>query len=578
MKELLEKAFAEKGLTVPTANESAVKQVPSRFSKKRKHNQTPQPRSPQTKRIPRSPAGSKAKMQVPEKQNAEKAIDISCYSNTQKPKPPSQGKSLKISISKAAKVSIPDNLSDRRLPLSKCVEYGQVTQCCEGAEVQDEREVVIGLDFGTSSVKAVVGDRGLGKAFAVPFYEASDIDAYLLPSRLYLSDGKFALFGKDQPAYRDLKLSLIAHPTEKCYQIPVIGYISLVLQHIRGWLYKEHAEIYSTCQIVWTLSIGLPAEYHLENELLFAFQQVANISWEVSLSEGEVTEELINKVYTEYQRTGQQGIKTAPVDDCEIRIVPEIAAQIYGFVNSSKFNDRDKNFYLMVDVGAGSVDSSLFHVNRGRGGKWSFEFYTSVVAPNGVMNLHRERVNWWLKQLSGLNNTQNLVQELRQLKYPTDWVSPLPLSFEQYLSGVELEYGDEHNPDLLFFNVRLLKQVRGETYSVAKKKNLIGEHDLKHIPAFYCGGGMQIPLYRDLREKLKRHPNCSWMKAEPRTIELPEDMEAPGVERKNYHRLSVAYGLSFLNVKEVTQIKPFVEPIESTEFSWRDNYIDKDMC
>jgi predicted protein tyrosine phosphatase len=33
----------------------------------------------------------------------------------------------------------------------------------------DEREVVIGLDFGTSSVKVIIGDRVLRKAFAVPF-------------------------------------------------------------------------------------------------------------------------------------------------------------------------------------------------------------------------------------------------------------------------------------------------------------------------------------------------------------------------------------------------------------------------
>ena len=73
----------------------------------------------------------------------------------------------------------------------------------------------------------------------------------------------------------------------------------------------------------------------------------------------------------------------------DVAVVPEIAAQIYGFVVSNSFDKKAANNYLMVDVGAGTVDSSLFHVKPGRGGKWDFEFYTAAVEPLGVTNLHR---------------------------------------------------------------------------------------------------------------------------------------------------------------------------------------------
>lgn len=99
-----------------------------------------------------------------------------------------------------------------------------------------------------------------------------------------------------------------------------------------------------------------------------------------------------------------------------------------------------------------------------------------------------------------------------------------------------------------------------------------------HILAFYCGGGMQMPFYTKLKETMKSHPSISWMKVEPRTIELPKDMGAPGLNRHDYHRLSVAYGLSFVNVKNIILAKPIVEPTENLPHLWRDNYIDKDMC
>jgi hypothetical protein len=71
----------------------------------------------------------------------------------------------------------------RRPPLlSKVETAGRATQILVG-KPDDEREVVLGLDFGTSCVKVVIGDSALGKAFAVPFCKAEGIAKFLLPSR-----------------------------------------------------------------------------------------------------------------------------------------------------------------------------------------------------------------------------------------------------------------------------------------------------------------------------------------------------------------------------------------------------------
>lgn len=84
---------------------------------------------------------------------------------------------------------------------------GRSTQCGDGTA--DSREIVLGLDFGTSSVKTVIGDSALGKAFAVPFREGDGVKRYLLPSRLYETASRYSFDGGGT-AHRDLKLALIA--------------------------------------------------------------------------------------------------------------------------------------------------------------------------------------------------------------------------------------------------------------------------------------------------------------------------------------------------------------------------------
>jgi hypothetical protein len=95
-----------------------------------------------------------------------------------------------------------------------------------------DRELVVGLDFGTSCVKVVVGDRGASKAYAVPFLDASGVNAYLLPSRLFEQAGIFSLSdGAD--VHRDLKLRFLANPTSSHLQETLVGFLALVIRRCR---------------------------------------------------------------------------------------------------------------------------------------------------------------------------------------------------------------------------------------------------------------------------------------------------------------------------------------------------------
>lgn len=85
-----------------------------------------------------------------------------------------------------------------------------------------------------------------------------------------------------------------------------------------------------------------------------------------------------------------------------------------------------------------------------------------------------------------------------------------------------------------------------------------------------------MPFYGRLRETLNNHPSLYvWMKVNVRTLLLPKRLEAPGLARNDFDRLSVAYGLSFLNLGQVLKSIPkSVIPVTASD-GWRDNYIDK---
>lgn len=505
------------------------------------------------------------------------APDLSCYGGAATPQRPLQPESsICLQIRGNAKLALDRDASDAASLLVGYDALGVRTQCADKNDIIDERQVVLGLDFGTSSVKVVIGDAALGKAFAVPFRDVPDSARYLLPTRLHQSSGEFSIVAGSE-THRDLKLSLIANPNDTILRERVAAFLAFVIRHVRGWLFSEHSEIYQRTTIFWKLAIGLPVAHHMNDELYRTFLSVAETSWLTSL---QPSVDVRTVAFAEKRQTELQDDRelASPDEDVEISVVPEIAAQIYGFVNSSRFNRRDPNIYLMVDVGAGSVDSSLFHVKPSRG-RWDFEFFTSVVEPYGVMNLHRHRVHWWAEQLSAHPNGKHLAAALAGAMYATDRTSPLPESFAHYFNGVSVKVNNaKDDPDNNFFRYKVVQQVRGQSYWRAWKDELLSQAQLAGVPAFYCGGGMRMSYYARLQSEMQSMPGCTWLQAQPRRIELPKNLEAPGLKRADYDRLTVAYGLSFLEVGKITRSLPAPKLASGPQASWRSNYVDKDCC
>ncbi len=381
--------------------------------------------------------------------------------------------------------------------------------------------------------------------------------------------------------HRDLKLALLADPKDGEAQIRVAALLALVIRHTRGWLLSEQHDVYAQTNILWKLAIGLPAAHHLQDERQGLFQRIALAGWLAASSSNQALDR--NTVSTALTRAALLSNGDKPVresEDIEISVVPEIAAQIYGYVASNRFDKQAQNLFLMVDVGAGTVDSSLFQVRAGRGGKFGFTFYTTEVQPNGVMNLHRDRMQWWGGALAKADRDfkPDPVQ-FHLSKFSTDRLTSIPDAYTGYFSNISVEFrSGVEDPDQSFFMKRVVAQVRGKTLYRTWKDRFLSQQDLSGIPMFLCGGGTRMTFYRNLEQEMQHMPGCTWLKAVPRPLEIPRRLLAPGLSQQEYDRLSVAFGLSFLDVSEVIKAVPKATIAPDRVVSWRDNYIDKDHC
>ena len=448
---------------------------------------------------------------------------------------------------------------------------GRRTQALVG-EAQAQHEIALGLDFGTSSVKVVIGDSALGKSFAVPFAKHEGIDKYLLPSRLFQTGSQFSL-AEGAQCHRDLKLSFLAAPQDQSNQVRIVAFLALVIQRARAWFLTRHAQTYRRTQLFWKLSIGLPAAHFQDSTLFSPFAQLCAVAWAVAGNTGPVDESTIVALLR------QPPTATGSDQDAVVTVVPEIAAQIYGFVVSTSFDRRAKNIYLMADVGAGTVDASLFRVFPARGGKWDFEFFTSVVAPYGVSNLHRHRVDWWTESLQESSAPAELAQQLLQFKFQTDQQRNIPASFANYFAGIKVnKRTGMSDPDRHFYE-KTLAQIQGRALLRTWKDNLLSQEAIAGVPFFLGGGGARMTFYANLTASMNQRPTgYSWLYATPRALTLPDDLVLDDIAKADYDRLSVAYGLSRLELGRVLKALPKPKLVFPDTATWTDHYISKDQC
>lgn len=488
----------------------------------------------------------------------------------------------RLSVDKDCVLTWPPVYDDPCRLLTDYVSSGRALQFAESTD--EDAELTIGLDFGTSSVKAVITDKAKNVSYAVPFREGSGVGKYLLPCTL----------NKGEQVIHDLKMALLSDPDSDQCQENVVEFLAQVIRHVRGWLFTTHGKVYERSYVLWGLSIGLPVASMQEQRVATIYKILGYAAW-LAAGSGEeaLSSETIRHSLERAKQVNPDSDEAIDEAGVEIKLAPEVAAQIHGFVSSGAYDPHGQNIYLMVDIGAGTLDASVFRIVR-RDGRDEFINYTSTVEPNGTMCLHRRRMQWLYQALeSQVPEREDLREGVQRIGLLTDTELPLPENLKGYFSHIDLKFSDQKkNPDRIFYG-NVYAQVGNRTYarlaekhlpdeglaegnmaeSVLKKKKKLPAHQMKDMPMIICGGGKRLAFYAELEKSMASSPGYSWFSTRLFKLKRPEQLIAPGLKESEYDRLSVAYGLSRINLKAIIMDVPLMED-EGLKINWRDLYID----
>ena len=571
--DIIKKAFKDAGVDLPKSETAA----PKKASPLEKHNEAHQFKRKSQKRRPKN-----RKYSAPAKKKESASLpNLSVYSSS-KPRPnkdssPTSTPAYTLSLGETSRV-LPEN-SDRStgslmIPVRS---NGRMTTLHKTPNGLPDYELTLGFDFGTSSTKVVIGDPQQNKAFAIPFWDVVGVDRYLLPGRLF-QNAEYSLT-KGHNCFRDLKLALL-DSQNNMHSEHAVAFMALTIRHARAWIFENYESLYRDKHIFWNLAIGMPSiDLHGGDGFKSLLANLALAAWIVSTDAKVLDTESIQ---LSISRASTELTKSPPNPDLpEILVYPEVTAQIYGFVSGKDaFDPKGRNLYLLVDIGAGTIDTSLFHVSRGTGDHYNFTTFTSTVEFNGAVNLHRSRIDWWMNAVSEPNvSREDLAGSLNSAFISIDCTTRIPTAHEDYVteSTVHWSRPNEH-PDELFMSKRVRPQILEKTYIDAWKKGHLEQADIAGVPAFLCGGGMRMPFYKNLLKILdRREKNAAWVRAKPRRMAIPERLEAKGLPTDDYDRLSVAYGLSLMRVGTHAQSAEGSIPKRTDDIVERGTYISKEM-
>jgi hypothetical protein len=374
-------------------------------------------------------------------------------------------------------------------------------------------EIVLGVDFGTSSTKIVARlpyEAG-SPAYAVPVptFARAEEHPYLWASRLWLaSDGTFSLAPLPGAAVScALKAGLMANPpapvmsamaAQANAEEAACAFLALQVRQARGWLATERAMLMQRGAITWSYNFGFPAASLNNSDLRRRYERCIAAALSLINEPAAITLAAVRAALAAITNR-----ETEMLERAQAALVPEIAAAVSGFANSTMLDD---GLYAIVDVGGGTVDCCTFNLFKKRDGAARCSIFAAEVA----------------------------------------------------MLGTEVWQGCADDPPLAnYFRLDLDRRQRTVIWRTKQDRDPRSERWVQGLPVFFVGGGTRSAVHQDSTGSLDawlRGHNKDGGGVRKMRLPSPENLDHVLCDAAEVHRLAVAVGLSLpaVDMPEVT--------------------------
>lgn len=375
----------------------------------------------------------------------------------------------------------------------------------------EELFATIGLDFGTSSTKIIVRlpyEPGAPTiAVPAPAHCRSEGHPYLWHTVLWVrKSGEFIAWPEsDACQLHSLKQGIMGGHAGAVV-VPNLGgglgvtredaataFLAFVIRYVRGWLLTNRPHLFRSRRPVWFVNVGLPAANSDNPSLVSAYRRVAAAALLLANFDGAVSVET-TRLFLAKRQVAATAESAEEGEELGIAAIPETAAEVTGFTKST---NRAPGVYLMVDVGAMTLDVCAFRLVQRTASEDLHAHFAAQVHPLGVEAFH-----WFL----------------RHGKTEGGFVQQCDHCIREVVWGT--------------------KKNRDPKAACWKKGN--------DLPVFLVGGGARNNLHRRVVEALG-----PWLREytqnvgiRPLDLPTPKNIDLP-VPVADFGRLAVAWGLSY---------------------------------
>ena len=435
-----------------------------------------------------------------------------------------------------------------------------------------ETDLCVGLDFGTSYTKVIIMEQGTRQAYAVPFMTGAE-NPYLLPSYVYLHEGIFNITGRIGKLISDLKLPLIEGKYKKQHILYATAFLALVIRQTRQWFLQFNAKDFEGFEFNWFYQMGIPASNMRDEKLVSNFSDILTSAVKLSLSpSATITEEdLLKSIHPTNSNSLPGGLKSR-AEHGSVTTIPEISAQLHGFAQSNRW-DRNRPKFMLVDIGGGTVDAAIVNITNPNRRSFQYNVLKTIVVPLGAKVLHRTRLEWISHSAqfaSVKNEIVNYFEGSNGINLIESRILDKVIDYLMYAN-----FPQDFDLDKIFYK-KYYKHLGEDLVRPVRSFIDVAPEQWKSLQFIICGGGSLLDIYRNYACDVNKNQSSN-LNLDVVQTDLPDNLIAEELPTREYHRLSVAFGLSHLDIGTYVDPANLVPYEAPTSHSSEDSFISKDM-